>query len=102
MGIMRYDKSTDVTSGSINVVYPASGILELSWLVPRSVRPVAFSRDGKQHQLRLRVHCRMKSTRRTGAAQCRGRVHCARRSARTEVEGTDTTVQTHVNHILAS
>jgi WD40 repeat protein len=47
MGIMQYDKSTDVTSGSINVVYPASGILDLSWRLPRSVRPVAFSPDGK-------------------------------------------------------
>ena len=47
MGLMQYDKSTDVTSGSINVVYPASGILELSWLVPRSFRPVAFSPNGK-------------------------------------------------------
>ena len=46
IGMMKYDKSTDVTSGSINVVYPASGILDLSWLVPRSVRPVAFSPDG--------------------------------------------------------
>ena len=47
MGIMQYDKSTDVTSGSINIAYPASGILDLSWLVPHAVRPVAFSPDGK-------------------------------------------------------
>jgi WD40 repeat protein len=47
MGVMQYDKSTDVTSGSINVVYSASGLLDLSWRVPRSVRPVAFSPDGK-------------------------------------------------------
>ena len=47
IGAMRYDKATDVTSGAISVAYPASGIMDLTWLVPVSVRPVAFSSDGK-------------------------------------------------------
>lgn len=47
IGAMRYDKATDVTSGAISVAYPASGMVDLTWLVPVSVRPVAFSSDGK-------------------------------------------------------
>ncbi len=46
VGLMQYDKSTDITSGSINL-YAAGGVLEASWRVPRAVRPVAFSPDGK-------------------------------------------------------
>jgi WD40 repeat protein len=46
MGMMQYDKSTNITSGAIVVVYPASGIIDLRWLAPR-VRPIAFSPDGK-------------------------------------------------------
>ena len=47
MGVMQYDRNSVGTSGSINVVCPSSGILELSWPVPWSVRPVAFSQDGQ-------------------------------------------------------
>lgn len=46
VGTMEYDKVTDVTSGRISVYFPASGILNLTWLTLRSARPVAYARDG--------------------------------------------------------
>lgn len=42
IGIIRYDKNKDTSSGSIAVVHPASGILALNWPVPRPVGSLAF------------------------------------------------------------
>jgi WD40 repeat protein len=47
IGLMQYDKNTDVTSGSICVVHPASGITELVWPVARSLGQVEFLQGGR-------------------------------------------------------
>jgi serine/threonine protein kinase/WD40 repeat protein len=46
IGIIRFDKNTDQSSGSIAVVRTGSGILELNWPVPRAVGSLAFAPGG--------------------------------------------------------